>query len=215
MDELENQTQRAIPQGHWFKIVVRGLLVLTPVAVVAWLIWRDFAPNGQLFVANDLKHYHPYISSLYPLGRLGEPVAIEGVWKRQVNAEPVYFDVRLPRRMEQARVRLLYQTNGPSPRLGLKIGQIGNWSYDLQSLSTISMADNWTAGEVIFRLAGAAVEDGSLRFMISAPTVNDQGIMLEVRRVEVTLIDQPLQLADLRGIIGRKAERFIQYVRQP
>ena len=108
--------------------------MLAPVAMAAWLIWRDLAPRGQLVAVYDLKHYQPNISPLYPVGRLGEPVAAGGAWKRQVNAEPVYFDVRLPRSMEQARVRLLYQTNGPSPRLGLKIGQTNNWSYDLQSL---------------------------------------------------------------------------------
>ena len=189
--------------------------MLAPVAMAAWLIWRDLAPRGQLVAVYDLKHYQPNISPLYPVGRLGEPVAAGGAWKRQVKAEPVYFDVRLPRSMEQARVRLLYETNGPSPRLGLKIGQTNNWSYDLQSLSTVSAADNLTAGEVVFGLTGAAVENRRMRFMISAPAVNNQGIILEIGRVEVTLIGHPLSLTNFGEIIWRKVNRLREYVRQP
>lgn len=185
-----------------------------PVAVAAWLIWRDLAPNGQSVVVSDLKHYHPYISSLYPLGRLGEPVAIGGEWKRQVNGEPVYFDVHLPRSMEQARVRLLYQTNGPSPRLGLKTGQGTAWLYDIQSLSIGSDSSNGTFGEAVFNLTHAAIENGRLRFIISAPAINEPEAVLEIKRIEIKLTGEKLRLADLAGIVRRKIDRLLEYVRQ-
>lgn len=188
--------------------------MLVPVAAAAWLIWRDLAPSGQFIAVNDLKHYYPYVSPLYPVGRLGEPVKDGNLWKRQVKAEPVYFDVRLPRRMNEAKVSMLYATNGPSPRLGLKIGKGTAWQYDIQSLSIGSDSSNGTFGEAIFSLTHAAIENGRLRFIISAPAINEPKAVLEIKRIEIKLTGEKLRLADLAGIARRKIDRLLEYVRQ-
>lgn len=184
---------------------------MVPVVVAAWLIWRDLAPNGQRVVFSDLKHYHPYISSLYPLGRLSEPLVVGDGWKRQVRAEPVYFDVRLPRSMEQAKVRLMYQTSGLEDlRLGLKVGPTGAWRYDLKSFSEISYdgASRWRMGEAVFNLTAAATEDHQLRFMISAPSLKKGGSTLEIKSLEVLLSGKPLVAGDIFRLIKRQIKQY-------
>jgi hypothetical protein len=194
----------------------RGLFAAAWVVLLGGLAWRDLAPSGQRHVTSDLVRRQPYLSLPYPEGRLAAPEASAGGWQQRVLAEPLYVDVRLPRRLDEVRLRLWYRARGlPDPVVGLQVS-VAPWRYDLKPFERISVdqATGWSVGEAVFPLERAASDAGQVRLLISAPrlaaaTTGD----LYLHRVDVTLAGPPLRPADAVAAVARRLRQAVPYAR--
>lgn len=91
--------------------------ILWPVAafVFVLLVLRDVQPDGALDIHTDFRRPTPYVSLLGPPTRVDFRDS-----DLLVVAEPVYFDLRLPRWFATATLRLSYTTEATStPTLGV------------------------------------------------------------------------------------------------
>lgn len=195
------------------RFIARCLLIGGWLVIISWLMWHDLAPSGQRVVATDLIHYQPFISKPYPEGRLSEPTPAAVGWQQQVIGEPLYVEVRLPRRMNEARLRLWYKTDKLD---NLKVGlQVGNapWQYDLKTISQVEEVsdDGWNIGEVIFSLDRAAITERKARFVISAPGIGAPDTSFVLHRFEVDLTGQPLALPDLPLLLWQRWNKLLSY----
>lgn len=84
-------------------LIFRAVLILLAVSIIGFLFYLNLVPSGRYFVWSDFKAANPAVSVLYPESRV-KP-AVDG-WT--VNEEPVYFDVRLPRKFDAARVKIYF-----------------------------------------------------------------------------------------------------------
>lgn len=182
------------------RTVVRMFLVVVPAAALAAMVWVDLAPRGVWQVVSDPTRYQPNISFFYPEGRLWPAVWGRGGWQQQVVSEPLYLDVRMPRRLAQVRIRLWYQTVGDTGlRVGMRVGAGGIWQYRLQQLASAGEDNGWQVGEAVFDLAEATVERQRIRFILSAPRLNHQSALV-IHRFAAVASGDPLTLLGM----GRK-----------
>ncbi len=182
-----------------------GLGVLS---VILFLLAMDLAWNGKLEVSTDFLKFTPYFSVLKPQDR----VTMTDI--NYVKAEPIYFDLYLPRNFEKATVYLEYQNEfgykislGPNMKTGSPRGEAG---WDLKPLEDLPVASkDYKIKNVDFDLADKNINNGKLRFMLSVPDLKteDEGVYL--KNVRVILSRKPLW----QDNIFQNLLNYFQYVK--
>lgn len=166
------------------KTLIRILIILGVLGVIAFLIAQDLAWSGQLEVKTDFLKFTPYFSVIKPQ----ESVMMEnGV--NYVKAEPIYFDLYLPRDFDQARVEVEYKDE-----FGYKIllGPNLKKGWDSKELTDLpSPSNDYKINSVDFALADTNINNGKLRFMISIPEFKE-GNGIYIKNVKVNLTRQPI-----------------------
>jgi hypothetical protein len=180
---------------------IRILIIIGVVGTIIFLIAQDLAWSGVLEVKTDFLKFTPYFSVLKPQEQV---VMQNGV--NYVKAEPIYFDLYLPRDFDQAKVDVEYKDE-----FGYKIllGPNMKTGWDTKALTDLpSAANDYKIKSVNFALADKNVNNGKLRFMISIPEFKDEnGIYL--RNIKVTLTRQPLW----RGDVSQNLINYFAYVK--
>lgn len=139
----------------FFKIIswlIRLVLTAIPILVLGWLINEHLALGGELSANYDLNSNSPFISRISPSDRISELKKDgNGVYYRTVLAEPLYFDLTLPRHFDQALVKVKFKNPAG---LDFQLGLAGNSEkkqFDLKPLDNQLinnlLADkfNWSA----------------------------------------------------------------------
>lgn len=182
---------------YWGAIVI-GVFGLVVLVVV------DVAPYGVLKASTDFRSYDPNISRLFPTGRVEENK--EGYL---VLSEPVYFTMRLPRRMDRAVVRLRYR-NSSSQHIGLGLEQQGSsddaWRYAIQTLPQVDR--EWQEVAITFDLSNAQVVDRRIRFIVSVPEYQPEAPVV-LGGVDVVLEGQPLTVPLVMSSLYRLIARAV------
>lgn len=160
------------------------ITVLAVLAVLAFIFADDLAWSGSLEVKTDFLKFTPYFSVLKPQDR----VTMTEV--NYVKAEPIYFDLYLPRNFDQAKVEIEYQNEfGYKMSLGPNI----KTGWDLKSLENLPVASkDYKISSIDFDLADKNINNGKLRFMLSIPDLEDENKGVNLKNVTVTLTRQPL-----------------------
>jgi len=83
--------------------IVYAILIILAIAIIGLLFYLNLVPSGEWKIASDFQNANPFISPIYPEGRTEKSAA--GII---VKEEPVYFDVRLPRKFDTARVKVYF-----------------------------------------------------------------------------------------------------------
>lgn len=113
--------------------IFRFIIYTVPIIVFSWLVYKDLVISGILEAEYDFSHPSPFISVLRPQGRLSEiMIDDQGNAYQKIVDQPVYFDVRLPRRFDTATVRLRYKN---SDQRVFEIGAMVDkrlWQFDLK-----------------------------------------------------------------------------------
>lgn len=97
------------PHNHNSRFVgyARMMIWCAPIVLFLFLSSRYVVFSGTLSFAYNLKDETPYVRIL-PESRFSEPVKDEKNWYRTVLADPVYFDIRVPRKFETGEVVMVY-----------------------------------------------------------------------------------------------------------
>lgn len=112
------------------KTTWRALLLTAGIGILSFLVYKNIVPSGRYFVSGDFADANPAVSVLYPEGRVSStPGGIV------VKEEPVYFDVRIPRKFDQARVKVYFEELAtPVLELGIE-GTPGAKNFNFKPLA--------------------------------------------------------------------------------
>ncbi|MFA5954720.1 MAG: hypothetical protein WC817_04250 [Patescibacteria group bacterium] len=189
------------------KNIAIGCAAALPVVFFAWLLYQDALPTGTYAVSLDVTKSQPVMSRLYPEGRVGieqgnneKPYAV-------LSGEPVYFDVRLPRRLSSATVRILYASSVPLG-LGVALPPTPNepWRYEIKKLMPIDGSAPQSA-DLTFSLAEALVSKNRVRFIISAPNFSMVSVRPAIHSIRVNFAGEALSLSVVQSWLGRLIAR--------
>lgn len=90
--------------------IARWLIYAVPAVIFGWLVYKDAVVSGVLDASYDFRSRSPFISVLRPQQRISEiQYNADGRAFQDIKGEPVYFDVRLPRKFESAKVNVVYK----------------------------------------------------------------------------------------------------------
>ncbi len=184
---------------------IRIILISVPIIFLAVLFYKDFNPAGYLKVAYDFCGATPFISEFSPHGRVLdiEKVKTEkaGYCQQKMVIDPVYFDVRLPQKFTEARLKIWYQKNSFS---ALKIGpaiDLSAWQWQLKDLNYIRNEDNWQISQASYDLTLSQFDHNRLRFLVSSPKLVESGQAVIFKKIEMEFIKEPI--GNWRDIIER------------
>lgn len=186
---------------HYYKYI-RIFLILIPIAILAFLFYRDFNPSGYLKVDYDFCRADPFVSQFSPHGRV---LGIERfkpslgghkICTQTMAIDPVYFDVRLSQRYDEARIKLWYRKNDDTP---LQIGPLVNsatWQWQLKDINYYSDKDGWQFGLASYDLTGSEFNRNTLRWLISSSGLDMSGERIIFKRLEIEFLKSPLTRAN-------------------
>ena len=188
--------------------VIKILIICGVVGTIIFLIAQDLAWSGVLEVKTDFLKFTPYFSVLKPQEQIVMQAGLN-----YVKAEPVYFDLYLPRDFSRANVQVEYKDEngykillGPNIKIGSPRGEAG---WDTKLLTDLPSASNdYKIKSVDFDLLDKNINNGKLRFMISIPDLKDENKGIYLKSIEVTLTRQPLW----QGNIGQNLLNYFTYV---
>lgn len=117
-------------------IVTRAIIVISPVALLIWLVRQDLVTTGTLQFNYDFSKLSPSITELFPANRLSEVFhSKQGGFWQNITQEPVYFEVRLPQKFEHAEVEVAFLNPSQNLfQLGLKTLGEGDFNYYFKPL---------------------------------------------------------------------------------
>src|SRR3989344_2530410 len=90
-----------------YKITLAGALA-APLVVFVWLVRKDLVLSGQVRFTYDLARPAAALTEFFPANRLSAIFSAGNgreFWQ-QIKQEPVYFEVRLPQKFENAEVEI-------------------------------------------------------------------------------------------------------------
>lgn len=164
-----------------------------------WLIVQDLALDGQLNLLRLAGNSHSQISHFYPAGRINFDYQ-DGYAVERLVAEPVYVDVRVPRLMKAATVKISYLGQPQNVRIGVRLPSTNSdaWRYRFGDV----VLDNATQTlQTNLDLEGALVERGRLRLIVASQHPET----IAITKVQIEFSGEPLTL-DL--IMSRLAKRW-------
>jgi hypothetical protein len=126
----------------------RALLVAGVILIILWLCSNNLVGSGVWKAEKDFcremtqsvitSPTTDFISDLYPADRVMAPtIDDQSRCEQSFFAEPVYFDINIPRSFSHVRLEIYYQNaNQPLLQIGLaKVGQLSDdWTFQLQPL---------------------------------------------------------------------------------
>jgi|GEM_PF-1164804 len=192
------------------KIFFKNLLLVTifivPFILLVLFAYQDIAPTGIFETTYNLNGYHPFVSKLYPKGRLSfTEKSLNTGYEQKILAEPVYFDVRIPRALDVVTLKIWYKGDSDNLNIGLRLPPAPdqqNWRYELKKFSSvIVVADGWQVGEVQFDFKKADIQKNKIRFMLSLPSVQNLSTPFIFHKVSVRAIGQPLSIKNVWSLL--------------
>ncbi len=185
---------------------LRIILISTPVIFLAVLLYKDFNPAGHLKVDYDFCDETPFVSKFSPHGRVLDIEKIKTLDKKycqeKMVIDPVYFDVRLPQKFNEARLKLWYRksNNVSVLRIGPAMDLLA-WQWQLKDINYIRTEDSWQVGQAIYNLSSAQMDNNRLRFLVSSPSLSESGEEIIFKKLEIEFIKAPV--ANWKDIIER------------
>lgn len=186
----------------WHKRI-RLILIIIPILILGWLVNKNLVPSGKLMASYNFREISPFISRLYPVGRvLGVEQNKNGDYYQSVAIDPVYFKVYLPVSFERAKIILKFQTNKVNNlRLGYQIGP--DFQYYFKNVIPIRREGEWQVAEVNFNLQNAYIKDNKLKFAVSSPHLDEYEGEIKIHSIEVVLEKEPLTFSDIPSLVKK------------
>jgi len=117
--------------------ITRIIIIILPLVGLFLLVRKDLVLNGFVDYTYNFKRPIATITELFPANRLSSVFNVKGLnqYWQQIKQEPVYFEVRVPQKFEQAEVEITYQNPAKTLlQLGLNTTGAGDWNYWLKPL---------------------------------------------------------------------------------
>ena len=149
----------------------RITLIVIAAGVVGFLFIQDIQLDRQLSIRTDFSGATPYFSALGPPTR----VEREGEANRFF-AEPVYFDLRLPRWFSEAEVKFRWRADDlPDPKIGVALEPSDDniqGRFTLFDTKRVSEEDGFVVSETTLPIASLPRTRYGVRVFFSVPGVS-------------------------------------------
>ncbi|MFH1866845.1 MAG: hypothetical protein ABIJ81_02055 [Patescibacteria group bacterium] len=150
----------------WLKVFI-PLLLLLPV------VWQGLISTNPIEVSTNFVKRTPWFDHLLPAGRVERQGDVF-----MLNAEPIYFNLRLPPRVERVMLSLELSENMVDLRLGVQQGE--GWSYYFPQQLTNSSQRTVIIEKFFY------APSHRLRLIVSVP--NLQSGQVGIRQVKASLM---------------------------
>jgi hypothetical protein len=134
----------------FIKITTAVIAILFYIILFISLIYRNFVFEGHLVVEYDFENESPFISLLKPRGRVDQTIYTDenNDYYQKILIDPVYFDVKLPRQFDTAKVSIQYKNPyEPILELGIAPGEDSPYFYlqpmENKLIDHLMYAKNW------------------------------------------------------------------------
>lgn len=121
----------------WQKIIVRFLRVVLPLGLlvlVSYAVYADIDVDGVRVIRHTAEKLHLRVVGPYPETRIAGVFKNAGDKYWEVAIDPVYFDVRLPRKYDTVEVELVYSADQvPLVQMGGLVNPKG-WQFSWQGV---------------------------------------------------------------------------------
>ena len=170
----------------------------------------DFVPGKSLKINYDFCHQEVMLTELSPGDRLFEIEDNgEECWQRMAKS-PVYFDVRVPQYFDKAVLKLKYQNPaGEEFKVGPQTVK-DEWLWMLSNIEQIGTEGKWQVGRAEFDLRRVYQNSPVMRWLISAPTLEENGEIIKIGEIEIEFYKGPLSVNNLWGQIKSYLRKIIR-----
>jgi hypothetical protein len=182
----------------WHRILLFSII---PFGILFVWIWQDVSPAGEAVYYRETANMTARISQYYPEGRLSEPVIVNNSEYQKVLGEPIYFDVRIPRVMDEIKVNVSAIGDIKDLKIGLRLPPsiTQEWRYKIEQPTIIDLPDTNIVTHT-FNLTESYVEKGKVRFILSIP----QGQEIFLGKLEVFVSGDDLTISDIMKSIKQR-----------
>jgi len=116
-------------------IFIKVIVVIAPFYLLYLALIKDIVPSGEITYSLDVEKQSSVITPLFPANRLDFASKYQSSGWQKIIKEPVYFEVRLPRKFDTAEVEVEYSNPGKTfIQTGLRTKGDLEWNYDFLPL---------------------------------------------------------------------------------
>ncbi len=176
-------------------INIIGIIII--ISCLFYFLEKNIILSGQLNLTSNLKQKTPMFSILYPEHRTLK--TSDGF---QIIEYPVYFDLRAPIKFDKVNINVTLNNPDNNPiDIGIKTNE-SEWTFDNYPLKNNE--------NIVIDLKNAKIENGNLKFMISAPssTTNIKPIIKFIN-ANLSLDKKRTRIEAYKEFIKETQNRFI------
>jgi len=186
--------------------ILRAFWFLAGATLVGFLAIKNLPPDGILEAHAGAGQVSPFISVLRPVDRV--TLEKDGVTRYLITADPVYFQLAIPRLFRQATVTVTFRN---PEHLDVSLGpstSLTQWGFALQPLDTkdhhaIDLGDGWRRATATFDVSQMAIQNGEVQMAISVPMAGKVPGVVEVSDIAVRYVREPLTFENVGASLAR------------
>ena len=175
---------------------IKIILFIVIITILLWLFILDFVPGEKLEINYNFCERKPMITELSPGDRLWPIKKINNNCSQDIAASPVYFDTRAPQYFDSAKVEIKYKNlNNQEFKLGPQIIK-DEWMWQLQDVIEIDKIGEWQTGKAEFNLNNIYQNSNVMRWLISAPTIEENKTIITISKIKIIFYKQPVNFSN-------------------
>lgn len=176
--------------------MIRLLIWLIPVVLLGWLGYQDAMVSGRLSGEYNFDQPSPYVLSLAPRSRITEVKREGGDSYQAMIDDPIYFDVRLPRPVDNITLTLRYRAPAEQAINLAAFYNKDEWRYETLTWSAVSAPDaaGWRTATATVAMNDKRFAWQKYQFMISLPGVRTGGPPVDITQIQMTATRAPLTI---------------------
>jgi len=189
---------------------IRLILIIFAISIIAWLFILDFVPGEKLELSYDFCHPTPMLTELSPGNRLWSIDKSNGECWQRIASSPVYFDSRAPQYFDRAKVEIKYKKPADEEfQLGPQTKK-GEWQWLLQDIEQQATDGDWQIGSAEFNLNGIYQNSPHLRWLISAPAIEENKQVIYLSHLKIIYYKQPLSLSNFTSQVKSYLRKMVR-----
>ncbi len=178
---------------------LRIILILIILAILIWLFVLDFVPGDKLEINYDFCNRESMITELSPGNRLWPIKEVNNECYQDIASSPVYFDIRVPQHFNSAEIEIKYiKPENEEFKIGPQVVK-DEWVWTLEDVQENGKAE--------FNLENLYQNSPVMRWLISAPTVEENKQVISVSNIKIVLYKDKLNssnfLEQVKGYIRK------------
>ena len=167
--------------------ILRVVLVLIILIILVWLFVLDFVPGEKLEINYDFCNRESRITELSPGNRLCPIKKVDNECFQNIASSPVYFDIRVPQYFNSAEIEVKYiKSDGEEFKIGPQVVK-DEWVWMLKNIQEVEKRSKWQVGKAEFDLKNIYQNSSVMRWIISAPTVEENKTIISLSEIKIVL----------------------------
>jgi hypothetical protein len=190
--------------------ILRIIFILIILVILIWLFVLDFVPGEKLEINYDFCNKESMITELSPGNRLWSIKEVNNECFQDIAASPVYFDIRVPQYFNSAEIEVKYiKSDGEEFKIGPQVIK-NEWIWMLQDIQEIEKIGESQIGKAQFNLENVYQNSNIMRWLISAPTVEENKEVISISNIKIVLYKDKLNSSNFIEQIKTYVRKIIR-----